>query len=188
VGSTRERIGSDGSVRYTALYRDLKGRQRSAVTFTTQRQADRAWQRAESRVAQGQLGEPGRGRQTFRDYAEKTWLPNHEVEATTRQSYTYILRRHILPEFGPMRMIDILPEHALSRSRAGAAALGIPAQARPAQTIRKPGTQHGLIIQSRSSLGHSRRKAAVTSPRSHLRGRDLRRTLPRVRARAGELS
>ena len=84
MGSTRERIGSDGSVRYAALYRDLKGRQRSAGTFTTQRQADRAWQRAESKVAQGQLGEPGRGRQTFRDYAEKTWLPNHEVEATTR--------------------------------------------------------------------------------------------------------
>src|ERR1017187_1389256 len=109
VGSTRERIGSDGSVRYTALYRDLKGRQRSAGTFTTQRQADRAWPRAESKVAQGQLGEPVRGRQTFRDYVEKTWLPNHEIEATTRQSY--ILGRHILPEFGPMRMIDILPEH-----------------------------------------------------------------------------
>jgi hypothetical protein len=88
VGSTRERIGSDGSVRYTALYRDLKGRQRSAGTFTTQRQADRAWPRAESKVAQGQLGEPVRGRQTFRDYVEKTWLPNHEIEATTRQSYS----------------------------------------------------------------------------------------------------
>src|ERR1039457_2953428 len=111
VGSTRERIGSDGSVRYTALYRDLKGRQRSAGSFTTQRQADRAWQRAESRVAQGQLGEPGRGRQTFRDYVEKTWLPNHEIEASTRQSYTYVLRHRVLPEFGSMRMIDILPEH-----------------------------------------------------------------------------
>ena len=111
MGSTRERIGSNGSVRYTALYRDLKGRQRSAGTFSTQRQADRAWQRAEARVAQGQLGEPGRGRQTFRDYVEQTWLPNHEIEATTRQSYTYVLRRRIFPEFGPMRMIDILPEH-----------------------------------------------------------------------------
>ena len=108
MGSTRERIGSDGSVHYAALYRDLKGRQRSAGTFTTQRQADRAWQRAESKVAQGQLGEPGRGRQTFRDNAEKTWLPNHEVEATTRQNYSYILRRHILPEFGSMRMIDAI--------------------------------------------------------------------------------
>ena len=46
--------------------------------------------------------------------------------------------------------------------------------------------QHGLIFRSRSSLGHSRLKAAVTSPRSHLRGQDLRRTLPRARVRAGE--
>jgi hypothetical protein len=33
------------------------------------------------------------------------------LEATTQQSYSYILRRHILTEFGSMRMIDILPEH-----------------------------------------------------------------------------
>ncbi|WP_062357611.1 phage integrase N-terminal SAM-like domain-containing protein [Herbidospora yilanensis] len=40
-----------------------------------------------------------------------TWLPNHEIEATTRQSYTYTVHRHLIPEFGTMRMIDILPEH-----------------------------------------------------------------------------
>jgi hypothetical protein len=43
-----------------------------------------------------------------------------------------------------------------------------------------------LISRSRSSLGHSRR--TVTLPRSHLGGQDLRRTLPRVRVRAGEPS
>ncbi len=100
-----------GRVRYTAVYRDLKGRQRSAGTFATQRQADRAWQRAEAKVAQGYLGDPGRGRQTFRAYVENTWLPNHEIEASTRQTYTYLLDKHMLDEFGPMRMIDILPEH-----------------------------------------------------------------------------
>ena len=89
MGFARERVGADGTVRYTAMYRDLKGRQRSAGTFSQRREADRAWQRAEARVAQGYLGDPGRGRQTFRDYVEKTWLPNHEIEASTRQSYTY---------------------------------------------------------------------------------------------------
>jgi hypothetical protein len=86
MGFTRERVASDGKVRYTAVYRDLKGRVRSAGTFTQRREADRAWQRAEARVAQGYLGDPARDRQTFRDYVEKTWLPNHEIEASTRMA------------------------------------------------------------------------------------------------------
>jgi len=111
VGWSRQRVGDDGKVRYAALYRDLKGRQRSAGTFATERQADRAWQRAEASLGLGRIGDPARGRQTFRRYVEDSWLPNHEMEATTRQKYTYSLYRHIMPEFGAMRMIDIMPEH-----------------------------------------------------------------------------
>ena len=111
MGFARERVGADGRARYTAVYRDLKGRLRSAGTFSQRREADRAWQRAEAKVAQGYLGDPGRGRQTFRAYVENTWLPNHQVEASTLQGYTYLLHKHIMDEFGPMRMIDILPEH-----------------------------------------------------------------------------
>jgi integrase len=48
---------------------------------------------------------------TFQRYVEETWLPNHEMEAFTRQSYTYSIYKHIMPEFGPMRMVDVLPEH-----------------------------------------------------------------------------
>ena len=62
-----------------------------------------------------------------------------------------------------------------------------PRRGRPRPSA-SPETQHGLIFRSRSSLGHSRLKAAVTSTRSHLRGQGLRRTLPRVRVRAGEPS
>jgi hypothetical protein len=74
---------------------------------------DRAWQRAEAKIAEGRLGDPGRGRQTFKAYVE-VWLPGHQIEATTRQSYTYSLYKHLMPEFGPMRMIDILPGHVRS--------------------------------------------------------------------------
>ena len=70
-----------------------------------------AWQRAEARIAEGDLGDPRRGRQTFRSYVEEKWLPHHVIEPTTREKYTYYLAADILPEFGPMRMIDILPEH-----------------------------------------------------------------------------
>ena len=111
VGFSRERPGKDGKVRHAALYRDVKGRQRSAGTFATERQADKAWQRAEAAIGLGRVADPRRGRQTFQSYVVGTWLPSHEMEATTRQKYTYTLHRHILPEFGPMRMVDIMPEH-----------------------------------------------------------------------------
>jgi integrase len=111
VGFPRPRVGEDGKVRYMAVYRDLKGRIRSAGTFATDKQADKAWQRKEAELAQGRVGDPARGRMTFQRYVEDTWLPHHEVEPTTRQSYTYSIYRHIMPWFDLMRMIDILPEH-----------------------------------------------------------------------------
>ena len=43
MGSSRGRPGKDGKTRYIALYRDIKRRQRSAGTFATKRQADKAW-------------------------------------------------------------------------------------------------------------------------------------------------
>jgi integrase len=111
MGSTRARVGQEGSTRYVALYRDLRGRQRSAGTFTTEKQADKAWQRAEALVESGRLGDLRRGRQTFRHYVETMWLPAHQIEASTRERYTYMIGKHLMPEFGAMRMIDILPEH-----------------------------------------------------------------------------
>jgi integrase len=111
VGFTRERLGQDGTVRYIAVYRDLRGRQRSAGTYSSERQADKAWQRAEIKMELGRTGDPGLGKQTFRQYVEETWLPNHEMEATTRQGYTYVIYKHHMPEFGNMRMRDIMPMH-----------------------------------------------------------------------------
>jgi hypothetical protein len=110
MGSTRARVAQDGSTRYVALYRDLRGRQRSAGTFTTEKQADKAWQRAEALVESGRLGDLRRGRQTFHHYVETVWLPAHQIEASTRERYTYRIGKHLMPEF-VMRMIDILPEH-----------------------------------------------------------------------------
>jgi len=114
VGYCRKRTSRDGQARYTAYYWDLKGRERSAGTFPTRRGADKAWQRAEARLAEGRIGDPARGRMTFRHYVEEIWLPSHEVELSTRQSYTYSIYKHIMPEFGPRRMVEILPEHVRS--------------------------------------------------------------------------
>jgi hypothetical protein len=111
MGFTRVRQESGDRLRYVAHYYDLEGRQRSAGTFSTRREADRAWQRAEAMISLGRVGDPARGRQMFQHYVEETWLPNHEVEPSTQERHWYCLYRHIMPEFGPMRMIDVLPEH-----------------------------------------------------------------------------
>jgi integrase len=111
MGHSRKRRGRDGRPRYTAYYEDLRGIRHSAGTFGTRRDADRAWQLGEGRVAEGRANDPRRGRQTFERYVEDVWLPNHVMEITTRQGYAYSIKKHVLPWFGPMRMIDILPSH-----------------------------------------------------------------------------
>jgi hypothetical protein len=109
MGFTRPRIGRDGVPRYQALYDDVKGHRRSAGTFATRDASDKAWQRAELRMSEGRMGNPSRGRQRFRRYVLEEWLPNHEMEDRTRENYSYYLVRHILPWFGHMRMIEVMP-------------------------------------------------------------------------------
>jgi integrase len=111
VGFSRKRIGGDGKPRYTATYRDTRGKERSAGTFPTKKLADTAWQRAEARVDSGHPGDPRAGLIKFETYVNELWFPHHVLEPTTRQSYRYCLNKHILPWFGPMRMADILPIH-----------------------------------------------------------------------------
>jgi Phage integrase, N-terminal SAM-like domain len=111
MGYAKKRTGKDGRLRYTAVYVDLRGSERSAGTFSSEKAADRAWQKAEVELRQGRVGDPARGRQTFRKYVEDRWLPNHVLEPTTREKYTYYLGAIIFPVLGPMRMADIFPEH-----------------------------------------------------------------------------
>jgi integrase len=109
MGWSRKRTGLTGQVRYTAYYRDARGRTCVAGTFSSKGDADRAWKTAEVRQAEGRLGDPRRGRQTFERYVEDKWLPHHVMEVTTREGYTYSIRKHIIPWFGPMRMNQIMP-------------------------------------------------------------------------------
>lgn len=111
MGRSRPRLNCKGKKRYTAYYINVKGQERSAGTYSTKGEADGHWQRAKTDVARGRVGDPARGRMKFQHYVETIWLPNHEVEPKTRQNYTSSIYKHIMPEFGSMRMIDILPEH-----------------------------------------------------------------------------
>jgi integrase len=109
MGQSRKRMGRDGRPSYTAYYNDLGGHRRSAGTFTSLKEANRAWQLAAARVSEGRGQNLQRGRQTFRRYVEDVWLPHHVMELTTRQNYTYSINRHIMPSFGGYRLVDVLP-------------------------------------------------------------------------------
>ncbi|MEV3921673.1 tyrosine-type recombinase/integrase [Actinomadura coerulea] len=109
MGFTRKRKGPEGT-RYQALYDDTRGVRQTAGTFGTRKEADRAWQRAESRIAEGKAGDPRRARQTFRTYVEERWFPNHRIEASTRQDYAYALASHVMPYFAEMKLQDITSE------------------------------------------------------------------------------
>lgn len=111
MGYSKKRTDRNGKPRYTACYRDVRGSLRSAGTFSNKKDADKAWQAAETRVGEGRLSDPRRGRQTFRRYVTEEWLPHHVIEASTREAYTYQLGKHILPWFGPMRMNEIMASH-----------------------------------------------------------------------------
>ena len=108
MGYAQKRLGRDGKPRYTAVYHDIRGSRRSAGTFSSKKAANTAWQRAEAKTAEGRLNDPRRGRQTFHRYVTEEWLPNHVMEATTREAYTYQIDKHILTWFGPMRMNEIM--------------------------------------------------------------------------------
>ena len=95
MGFSRRRRGKDGKPRYTAYYRDLRGREVSAGTFARKADADAAWQAAEANARAGLRHDPGRGRQRFQHYVEAAWLPNHRMELSTRADYTSAIYRHI---------------------------------------------------------------------------------------------
>ncbi|MBB6174402.1 integrase [Nocardiopsis mwathae] len=101
----------EGQDPLTACYIDIRGKERSAGTYDTEKEAAKAWQRAEARVAEGRVTSVSHGRQSFGDYVLESWLPNHVAEATTEQNNTYHVNKHLIPEFGKMRMNEILPGH-----------------------------------------------------------------------------
>jgi integrase len=111
VSWTRKRVGIDGRPRYEARYRDAAGRVRGAGTFSSKKQAEAAGAQAELLLAQGRLGGADTGKLSFRRYVDEIWFPNHVLEPSTRESYRYVLDKHLMPTFGDMRMNAILPSH-----------------------------------------------------------------------------
>lgn len=80
------RRSGDGKKRYQGRYRDAAGgAKRTVGTFSTEKAAMRAAVHAEIALAEGTWIDPRSGRITFRDFAERVWLPSRHVEAPLRR-------------------------------------------------------------------------------------------------------
>lgn len=110
MGWLKERVNKNGKNRYVAVYRDARGQERSAGTFSSKKEANKAWQAAEVKLAEGRIGDPRRGRQLVDTYIDR-WLTDHVMEPSTCEAYTYQINRHIRPWFGPMKIGEVLPAH-----------------------------------------------------------------------------
>jgi integrase len=103
-----ERTGPHGT-RFMAMYVDPDGHKRSAGSYSTRREAQRAGHREEQKVLAGAWHDTSLGDVLFRDYVEIEWLPHKHLEATTRAAYVSYLNKHFYPFFGHRRLNQISP-------------------------------------------------------------------------------
>lgn len=103
------RVGKDGAKQFMARYRDPDGRTRSAGTYPTRREAERAGHKAETQMDDGSWLDPKAGKITFHDYVEYVWWPSRHLEVSTRAAYRSYLDVHFLPAFGKRAIAAITP-------------------------------------------------------------------------------
>src|SRR5215831_17173716 len=88
MGYARKRIGQNGKPRYTAYYLDIRGKERSAGTFSNTKDARDAWKEAEGQVRAGKQGDPAvagrRSRATCRTSGCPTTSSSRGFAETTR--------------------------------------------------------------------------------------------------------
>lgn len=106
---TRTYRTAAGASRFTGCYRDVRSYTRSAGVFDTRDEALAAARLAEQRIREDRRADPGQGRRRFQYYVDEVWFPHHPLEPATRQVYRYQLDRYVMPWFGRMRMIAIVP-------------------------------------------------------------------------------
>jgi integrase len=109
VAYAKRRVRDGGRVRFTGVYVDPLGRERSVGTFDSKRLALHEARAAETAIETGAWIDPSKGRITFREYVEEHWWPSRHLELTTRAGYRSYLDRHFLPFFGELPIGAILP-------------------------------------------------------------------------------
>lgn len=105
-----------GNGRYTAVVQLADGSTASAGTYDTKERAEQVAAEKEHYIRKGQRGiDPElKATITVREYMDK-WLPNHAVEPSTKTNYENVLRVHVLPFFGDVRLCELEREAVRSR-------------------------------------------------------------------------
>lgn len=104
------------SGRYQARYRGPDGRLRSAPqTFARKGDASRWLTNMEAEIHRGDWIDPCLARASFGEYAEQ-WVDDRVLKLRTEELYRGLLRNHLLPFFGNVRLVDI-DEAAVRRWR-----------------------------------------------------------------------
>jgi hypothetical protein len=108
---SRRRFGSIRrlpSGRWQARYRTNDGRQHMAPkTFATKTEATRHLAEVEADLGRGQWSDPRLGRPTFAAWAARWEATTVNLRANTHAAYRNLLRRYLLPTFGPMPLADL---------------------------------------------------------------------------------
>src|SRR5512132_3420348 len=108
---SRRRFGSVRrlpSGRWQARYQTNDGRQHTAPeTFATKADATRHLAQVETDLSRGQWSDPRLGRTTFMEWAARWEATTVNLRANTQAAYRNLLRRYLLPTFGPMRLADL---------------------------------------------------------------------------------
>ena len=68
MGWHERTVTKKGFERFKAYYRDLRGAKQYEGTYNTPEEADKAWQRAEARMADGRIIDAKGGRGKFEKY------------------------------------------------------------------------------------------------------------------------
>ena len=98
------------SGRYQArLRRGDTGRQETVGTYRSKADADAALRAAEAALAAGRWVDPARGRITLKQYTEAWLAERSRLAPRTREIYAGLLRVHILPILGDVRLDRLTP-------------------------------------------------------------------------------
>jgi integrase len=108
---SRRRFGSVRrlpSGRWQARYRTNDGRQHTAPeTFASKTAATRHLAQVETDLSRGQWSDPRLSRTTFAEWAARWEATTVNLRANTQAAYRNLLRRYLLPTFGPMPLADL---------------------------------------------------------------------------------